>query len=75
MVERARLDLTGVACPQNAARALIKLAGMNPGQVLEIVIDDGEPYVNVPRSLQDEGHRIVHTARSGNTWLLRIERG
>jgi TusA-related sulfurtransferase len=70
----ARLDLSGVACPHNAARALIKLAGMAPGEILEIVIDDGEPYANVPRSLRGEGHRIVREERCGERWRLWIER-
>jgi tRNA 2-thiouridine synthesizing protein A len=33
---------------------------MDPGQILEIIIDDGEPYRNVPQSVRNEGHKIVH---------------
>ena len=32
---------------------------MESGEVLQIVIDEGEPYENVPRSVLNEGHRIL----------------
>lgn len=48
------LDLKGVPCPQNSAKALIQLETMSSGEVLEIIIDDGEPFDNVPASIEDE---------------------
>lgn len=69
-----RLDLSGIPCPQNAARAIIRLEGMDPGAMIEIIIDDGEPYTNVPAALRTEGHRIVHEERLDDRWLLRVER-
>lgn len=53
------LDLLGVPCPQNAARALLTLGGMDDGQVLEIWVDDGEPRENVPESLRMVGHQVL----------------
>ena len=38
-----RLDLRGVRCPHNTGRALLALELMDEGEVLEILIDDGEP--------------------------------
>jgi len=48
------LDLKGVPCPQNTAKAMLKLAGMVEGEILEIIVDDGEPRINVPASLEEE---------------------
>jgi tRNA 2-thiouridine synthesizing protein A len=48
------LDLKGVPCPQNTAKAMVKLSGMDPGEILEIIVDDGEPRENVPASLEVE---------------------
>ena len=70
-----KMDLTGVACPANAARALLKLEGMNPGSMLEIIIDDGEPAENVPGAIEEEGHAILSTRRyADNRWILLIKR-
>ena len=55
----AYLDLKGVACPYNFVKTKLKLEEMDPGQILQIVIDDGEPYQNVPRSVLNEGHKIL----------------
>lgn len=55
----AYLDLKGVACPYNFVKTKLKLEEMDPGQTLQIIIDDGEPYQNVPRSVLNEGHKIL----------------
>jgi TusA-related sulfurtransferase len=68
------LDLSGVACPYNFVRALIKLAGMKTGAVLAVVIDDGEPYANVPPAIEEEGYRILARERAGAGWKLLVEK-
>jgi TusA-related sulfurtransferase len=44
---RDRLDLSGVPCPQNTARALLKLELLEGGDEMEIIVDDGEPVSNM----------------------------
>ena len=53
------LDLRGIPCPANAAKALIKLATMDLGDKLRILLDSGEPLINVPSALQENGHRLL----------------
>lgn len=53
------LDLSGVRCPINYVKAKLKLETMGAGQVLELILDDGEPIRNVPRSLEQDGHQII----------------
>lgn len=69
-----QIDLSGVACPQNSARALLRLEGMDPRKTLAILIDDGEPLRNVPPSLEEEGHTIVSKEKKGLQWLLLVMR-
>jgi len=70
----AVLDLTGVPCPTNSAKALIRLEMMDPGEVLEVTVDDGEPIANVPPSLEEEGHTVLHRHRLGDgRWVLRVK--
>lgn len=70
----AILDLKGVVCPMNFVKSKLKLEEMNSGDVLEIIIDDGEPIRNVPASLKDEGHNILEAKQIGNSWRLLIEK-
>ncbi|MCD6253652.1 MAG: sulfurtransferase TusA family protein [Thermotogae bacterium] len=36
------------------------LEEMRKGEVLGILLDEGGPIRNVPRSLKEEGHEILH---------------
>ena len=42
----------------NWVRARLVLEGMEPGDVLELRLDPGEPVESVPRSAEDDGHRV-----------------
>jgi len=69
----AELDLTGVPCPQNAARTLLRLAMMDEGEILKVTIDDGEPIDLVPDSIQQDGHTITAREQLADTrWVLYI---
>lgn len=58
--ERAQeLDLRGVACPMNFVRAKIQLEQIETGDVLDILLDPGEPARNVPASFADQGEEVV----------------
>jgi sulfite reductase (ferredoxin) len=54
-----RLDLSGVACPINYVKTKLKLEELEVGQHLEVILDDGEPIRNVPKSLQGDGQKIL----------------
>ena len=69
------LDLRGVACPMNWVRTKMVLEDMEVGQKLEVVLDDGEPIRNVPRSLKDEGHKLLKVTPEGSCFRIVIERG
>lgn len=56
------VDLRGVCCPANFARAKVALESVEAGQRLEFYLDEGEPMVNVTRSLKDDGHRVLNVS-------------
>ncbi len=74
--ERARpvQDLRGVACPMNFVKTKIELSRLQPGDILEIWLDDGEPIENVPGSVREEGHEILEQKRVGDYWSVVIEK-
>lgn len=59
------LDLKGVACPLNFVKTKLKLEEMEINQVLEVILDDGEPIQMVPRSAKEEGHQILKVEKIG----------
>lgn len=64
------LDLSGVPCPANSARALLRLETLDPGAELEITVDDGEPALNLPPSLERGGHAVIALRQEGAKWVI-----
>lgn len=67
-----RLNLSGVACPLNFVKTKLKLEEMQIGQELEVILDDGEPILNVPRSVKDDGQQIVRVEKLENNQFRLI---
>ena len=53
------IDLRGVCCPTNFVKAKLALEDLDNGTIVQILLDDGEPVKNVPRSLKADGHRLI----------------
>jgi len=67
------IDLRGVLCPTNFVKTKLKLENMNPGEILEVVLDSGEPIANVPKSVKEEGHKIVKVTKDDGSFRILIE--
>lgn len=69
------MDLRGVLCPMNFVKTKLKLEEMETGEVLEVLLDDGEPIRSVPRSIKEEGHKIIQVENIGKAYKLLIKKG
>ena len=47
---------------------------MSEGQILEVTLREGEPLMNVPKSVEQDGHKILDLHQEGNIYKLLIER-
>lgn len=70
----AELDLRGVICPYNFVKTKLKLETMEAGQILAVILDDGEPIRNVPRSVRDDGHTVLRQEPVGNSYRVIIRK-
>lgn len=70
----AELDLRGVICPYNFVKTKLKLEAMDAGQTLAVILDDGEPIRNVPRSVSDDGHTVLRQEPFGNSYRVIIRK-
>ncbi|MGG6296754.1 sulfurtransferase TusA family protein [Leptolyngbya sp. AN02str] len=71
-VPDAKLDLRGTPCPLNFVRTKLKLENMQPGQLLEVWLDAGEPIEQVPDSLRMAGYTIEHLSDQGGYFALMV---
>jgi tRNA 2-thiouridine synthesizing protein A len=72
--EVIRLDLRGVKCPLNWARAKVRLERMAPGATLELTLDDPRGARDIPRAAEAEGYAIVEARAADEIWVLKIEK-
>ncbi|MEK6759658.1 MAG: sulfurtransferase TusA family protein [Deltaproteobacteria bacterium] len=73
--KEATLDLRGVMCPINFVKTKLKLEMMEAGEVLEVVLDSGDPIQNVPKSIKEEGHKIIEVKKEGDYFRIRVQKG
>ncbi|BCG47045.1 Uncharacterized UPF0033 protein [Citrifermentans bremense] len=69
------IDLRGVSCPTNFVKAKLELEDIETGTTVEFLLDDGEPVKNVPRSLKDEGHKLLGLKEVDGYYVLTLEKG
>ena len=68
------IDLLGVKCPFNYVKTKIKLETMASGSILEVLLDEGEPSENVPRSIKNDGHKVVSLTEENGHYKLIVEK-
>ncbi len=61
---KKKIDLQGVLCPVNFVRTKLALEELDTGELLEAVLDEGEPMLNVPRSLRRRGIGLSRWSRA-----------
>ena len=47
---------------------------MAVGSTLEVLLDEGEPTENVPRSIKNDGHKVLSLAKENGHFKLIIEK-
>lgn len=70
----ATIDLLGVKCPFNYVKTKLKLETMESGRILEVLLDDGDPIKNVPRSVQNDGHKLLSQEKVNDHYKIVIEK-
>ncbi|MDX2084012.1 MAG: sulfurtransferase TusA family protein [Candidatus Melainabacteria bacterium] len=67
------LDLRQTKCPLNFVKTRLALEKLSAGERLAVCIrTDGDSAINIPNSVQQEGHCIVAQRQTpeGSQWLL-----
>ena len=57
------LDITKERCPMTFVKAKLHLEQLEPGDITEILLLDGEPLQNVPKTAAEQGYHILETVQ------------
>jgi len=71
---RSEIDLRGVPCPLNWAKAKVRLEALDPGDELELQVDDPRSVRDLPRAAESEGYAVLEVEGVGPGWRIVIER-
>lgn len=70
-----QVDITDKVCPMTFVKAKVTIDELENGEVLAIRMNDGEPVQNVPRSMKEEGHKILKlTDNEDGTYTLYVQK-
>ncbi|MBR2188091.1 MAG: sulfurtransferase TusA family protein [Eubacterium sp.] len=71
----AYVDITDVVCPVTFVKTKVALEELEDGEILDVRLNDGEPVQNVPRSVKDEGHKVLRLSDNGDgTYELYVQK-
>jgi dissimilatory sulfite reductase (desulfoviridin) alpha/beta subunit/TusA-related sulfurtransferase len=68
------IDLRGVCCPLNFVHAKLAIEKITAGGRIEFFLDEGEPIINVTRSLKDEGHTVLNVVQQDRYFKVLVEK-
>ncbi|MBU4374310.1 MAG: sulfurtransferase TusA family protein [Euryarchaeota archaeon] len=69
------LDLKGEVCPYTLVKTKLKLEELESGEELAVILDHAPAVENVPRSLKNEGHKVLRIEQNGDhLWKVRIRK-
>jgi sulfite reductase (ferredoxin) len=68
------IDLRGVACPLNFVKAKLELEKIAVGEILEVLLDDGESVRNVPASFTGQDQEVMEVKNLGEHFCVKVRR-
>jgi len=69
------IDIRGQICPYTFVRSKLAIEKMNVGEVLEIVLDHKPAVENVPKSMENEGQKVLKIDQTGEKeWHIFVRK-
>ena len=68
------LDITAEHCPMTFVKVKLALSQMQSGDELDVVLNDGEPLSNVPRTVTEQGDEVLSIRQEGGVHHVLIRK-
>ena len=69
------VDITDKVCPLTFVKAKVAIEELEDGEILAVRMNDGEPVQNVPRSMKEEGHKVLKlTDNEDGTYTMYVRK-
>ncbi len=69
------LDIKGQICPYTFVRSKLAIEKMNVGDILEIITDHKPASENVPKSMENEGQKVLKVEQTAEKeWRIVVRK-
>jgi tRNA 2-thiouridine synthesizing protein A len=59
-----KIDITKEHCPMTFVKTKIELAKLKEGDRLEVLVSEGEPLENIPKSSEEQGFKVISVSKT-----------
>ncbi|MDP4210521.1 MAG: sulfurtransferase TusA family protein [Bacteroidota bacterium] len=74
-MSQIQIDITKEHCPMTFVKTKIALAKLDKGDRLEVLVTEGEPLENIPKSATEQGFNVLEVSHvAGNVHKILIEK-
>jgi TusA-related sulfurtransferase len=71
-----KIDIRGDICPYTYVKSRLAMEDLKSGQILEVLVDHAPAIENVPRSMENDGNKVLEVKQVGNNlWRILIQKG
>ena len=69
------LDITKEHCPMTFVKTKIERSKLKEGDIVEVLLAEGEPLENVPRNAKEQGYNVLSVEHvEGSTYKVTIKK-
>ena len=69
------INIKGEVCPFTFVRSKLAIEQIKSGEVLEIILDHEPAVENIPRSMDNEGHKVLEVKKINETdWKILVRK-
>ena len=70
-----KIDLRGEVCPYTFVKSKLIIEEIEPGELLEVLVDYPPASINVPKSMETEGHEVLGVEQvKEKEWVIIIRK-
>ncbi len=68
------IDITKERCPMTMVKVKLKLSQIEKGDMLDVLLAEGEPLQSVPRTAEEQGHHVEEIRKEGAYYHVMIRK-
>jgi len=68
------LDITKEHCPMTFVKTKLRLEELNKGDILEVLLCEGEPLTNVPKTVKEQGYQVLEIIKQNSFYKVVVRK-